>query len=122
MSQQFNPIDVARLPYTKRNEILNQTLQYLLTLDQQTLIKLLTDVLTVLASKASDEEYKNWCDSMLRLVSMYDDNVIKNIISLRMKAVSSLSKNLAERDSKILNEVINNLDPYVKEKLVKNMK
>ncbi|BFH72646.1 hypothetical protein SJAV_05900 [Sulfurisphaera javensis] len=122
MSQQFNPLDIARLPYTKRNEILNQTLQFLLTLDEQTIVKTLTDVLTVLASKATDEEYKNWCDSMLRLVSMYDDNVIKAVILLRTKAVSNLPKNLAERDSKILNEVVSSLDSSVKEKILKNMK
>ncbi|BAB67342.1 MULTISPECIES: hypothetical protein [Sulfurisphaera] len=122
MSQQFNPIEVAKLPYTKRNEILNSTLQFLLSLDENTIVKTLTDVLTVLASKATDEEYKNWCDSMLRLVSMYDDKVIKAIVTLRMKAVSNLPKNLAERDSKILNEVLSNLDPSVKEKIIRNIK
>lgn len=122
MSQQFNPIEVAKLPYTKRNEILNSTLQFLLSLDENTIVKTLTDVLTVLASKATDEEYKNWCDSMLRLVSMYDDKVIKAIVTLRMKAISNLPKNLVERDSKILNEVLSNLDPSVKEKIIRNIK
>lgn len=122
MSQGFNPIEVARLPYTKRNEILNSTLQYLLSLDQNTVVKTITDVLNILASKASDEEYKNWCESMLRLLSMYDDSVIKAVISLRMKAVSNLPKNLADRDAKIVNEVINSFDPSVKEKIMRNLK
>jgi len=122
MSQQVDPIQIARLPYTQRNETLSKILQFLLTLDENTIVKTLTDVLNVLASKATDEEYKNWCDSMLRLVSMYNDNVVKAVIQLRAKAVSNLPKNLAERDGKIIDEVIKNLDPSVREKLMKNMK
>jgi len=122
MSQQLDPIQIARLPYTQRNDVLSKIFQMLLTLDENTVVKTLTDVLNVLASKATDEEYKNWCESGGRIISMYDDNVIKAILKLRAKAVSNLPKNLAERDAKIMNEVLQSLDPSVREKIMKNMK
>jgi uncharacterized protein YecA (UPF0149 family) len=122
MSQQLDPIQIARLQYTSRASVINQLLQQLLALDPATAENALKSILTALASKATDEEYKNWCEVTIRLLSMYDDSVVRNVLALRMKVASTLPKNLAERDQKIVMEVLNSLDESVKEKILKNLK
>jgi len=123
MSQALDPIQIARMPYTQRNQAILQVLQVLLHMKPEEAKAAVKQVLEALTTKASDEEYKNWCDSMLRSIGQFEDiDVIKSIISLRMQAVSELSKQQQERDSKILNSVIQSIDPSIRDKLMKAMK
>jgi len=122
MTQQIDPIQIVNLPQAERDKALSEIFQSLMSLDENTVVKMMTGVLNVLASKATDEEYEKWCESGARVISTYDDNVIKAIIQLRAKAVSNLPKNLAERDAEIMNKVLQNLNYSIREKIMRNMK
>ncbi|MFP3163717.1 MAG: hypothetical protein RXQ75_07825 [Acidianus hospitalis] len=116
----INPVQIAQLPYTNRIDNIQKIIQTLLSMDPKTAESAVKDLLTAL-SKASDEDYKNWCEGTMRVISMFDDSVIKAILSLRMKVVSEMPKEVQDRDSKIVMEVLSSLDESVKEKLMKNM-
>lgn len=115
-----NPVQIAQLPYTNRLENIQKIIQILLSIDPNTAINAVKDLLNAL-SKASDEDYKNWCEATMRVISMFSDNVVKSILSLRMKAVSEMPKEVQDRDTRIVMEVLNSLDDSVKEKLMRNM-
>ena len=122
MSQSLDPIQIARMPFTARNQVIMQVLQVLLHMKPEDAKAAVQQVLQVLTTKATDEEYANWCDSLLRALSQFDVDTIKAVVSLRMQAVSSLGKQQQERDSKILNAVIQSLDQPIREKLMSAMK
>ncbi|MCI2415145.1 MAG: hypothetical protein MPF33_07900 [Candidatus Aramenus sp.] len=118
----LDPIQIAKMPYTQRNDTIMKVLNTLFTLDDNQKLEAVKGLLTALGAKASDEDYANWCDSMMRVLSMYPDEVVKAVLSLRAKAVQSLPKEVQERDAKVVGQVINSLDASVREKLARNMK
>ncbi|BDC18500.1 hypothetical protein [Acidianus sp. HS-5] len=115
-----NPVQVAKLPYTDRLDNIQKIIQALLSMDEKTAEGAVKELLTAL-SKASDEDYKNWCEGTMRVISMFDDSIVKSVLSLRMKVVSEMPKEVQQRDSKMVMEVLNSLDETVKEKIMKDM-
>ncbi|AWR93277.1 hypothetical protein [Acidianus brierleyi] len=122
MSSNLDPVQIAKMPFTERNDAIMHAFNLLLNLDDKSKLEAFKGLLTALGTKAKDEEYINWCDSTLRVLSMYPDDVIKAVLSLRMKAVSELPKELQEKDQKMVTQVLNGLDPSIKEKILKEMK
>mgnify|MGYP001773087720 CR=1 FL=1 len=122
MSQSLDPIQIARMPFTARNQAVMQLLQTLIHMKPEDAKAVLQQLLQIMTTKATDEEYMNLCESIIRALSQFDVDTIKAVVSLRMQAVSSLSKQQQERDSKILNAVIQSLDQPIREKLMSAMK
>jgi hypothetical protein len=122
MSGLPDPIQIARMPFTQRNQTLMQMLPMLLRMKPEEAENVVSQLINVLASKATDQEYKDWCDSMLRALSQYDISIVKAVLNVRMSATSKLPADLRERDSKIVNEVLSQLDEPVRNKIMQAMK
>jgi len=75
-----------------------------------------------LATRATDNEYRAWCDSMMRIVSSFDIPTIKAVLQIRSKALSRLPKEKADKLNRITQEAIASLDESVRNKLMAAMK
>ena len=122
MSSQVDPIQIARLPEDQREQQIRSILQTLFTLKEDQAFQALRSVIETLASRASDEEYINWCKTTMKILASYPDEVIKAGLALRTRVVSSLSKNLQDRDQAIVGRVLQLLDEGTRNKLLRNMK
>ncbi|WP_054857542.1 hypothetical protein [Vulcanisaeta sp. JCM 16159] len=122
MSSQVDPIQIARLPENQREQQIRSILQMLFTLKEDQAFQALRSVIETLARRASDEEYINWCKTTMKILASFPDDVVKAGLALRTKAVSSLSRDLQNRDQAIVGRVLQLLDEGSRQKLMRNMK
>ncbi len=94
----------------------------LFTLKEDQAFQALRSVIETLARRASDEEYINWCKTTMKILASFPDDVVKAGLALRTKAVSSLSRDLQNRDQAIVGRVLQLLDEGSRQKLMRNMK
>ena len=121
MSGLPDPIQIARMPYTERNQTLMQILPTLLSMKPEEAENVIYQLLDALATRATDDEFRGWCDSVLRLLSSFDMPTIKAFLQTRSKALSRLPKEKADRINGITQEVIVSLDESVRNKLMAAM-
>ncbi|ADN51251.1 hypothetical protein [Vulcanisaeta distributa] len=122
MSSQVDPIQIARLPENQREQQIRSILQMLFTLKEDQAFQALRGVIETLASRATDDEYINWCKTTMKILASYPDEVVKAGLALRSRVVSSLDKNLQSRDQAIVGRVLQLLDENTRQKLIRNMK
>jgi len=94
----------------------------LFSLREDQAFQALRDIISTLAQRASDEEYINWCKTTMKILASYPDDVVKAGLALRSRVVSSLDKNLQNRDQAIVSRVLSLLDEGTRQKLMRNMK
>ena len=122
MSGLPDPVQIARMPYTQRNQTLMQMLPMLLRMKPEEAENVIYQIADALATRATDDEYRGWCDSMLRVLSSFDIPTIKTVLQIRSKALSRLPKEKADRLNRIAQEAIAGLDESVRNKLMAAMK
>ncbi|ADY00526.1 MAG: hypothetical protein ACP5GZ_00925 [Vulcanisaeta sp.] len=122
MSSQVDPIQIARLPENQREQQIRSILQMLFTLKEDQAFQALRGVIETLAKRAADDEYINWCKTTMKILASYPDEVVKAGLALRSRVVSSLDKNLQNRDQAIVGRVLQLLDEGSRQKLMRNMK
>ncbi len=94
----------------------------LFTLKEDQAFQALRGVIETLAKRAADDEYINWCKTTMKILASYPDEVVKAGLALRSRVVSSLDKNLQNRDQAIVGRVLQLLDEGSRQKLMRNMK
>jgi len=122
MSGLPDPVEIARMPYTQRNQTLMQILPMLLRMKPEEAENVIYQIADAMATRATDDENRNFCESMMRVVSSFDIPTIKAVLQIRSKALSRLPKEKADRVNRITQETIAGLDESVRNKLMAAMK
>jgi len=122
MSGLPDPVQIARMPYTQRNQTLMQILPMLLRMKPEEAENVIYQIADAMATRATDDENRNFCESMMRVVSSFDIPTIKAVLQVRSKALSRLPKEKADRVNRITQETIAGLDESVRNKLMAAMK
>jgi len=110
------------MPYTQRNQTLMQILPMLLRMKPEEAENVIYQIADAMATRATDDENRNFCESMMRVVSSFDIPTIKAVLQVRSKALSRLPKEKADRVNRITQETIASLDESVRNKLMAAMK
>lgn len=122
MSGLPDPVQIARMPYTQRNQTLMQLLPMLLRMKPEEAENVIYQIADAMATRATDDENRAFCESMMRIVSSFDIPTIKTVLQIRSKALSRLPKEKADRVNRITQETIAGLDESVRNKLMAAMK
>jgi len=122
MSGLPDPVQIARMPYTQRNQTLMQILPMLLRMKPEEAENVIYQIADAMATRATDDENRNFCESMMRVISSFDIPTIKAVLQVRSKALSRLPKEKADRVNRITQETIASLDESVRNKLMAAMK
>jgi len=122
MSGLPDPVQIARMPYTQRNQTLMQILPMLLRMKPEEAENVIYQIADAMATRATDDENRNFCESMMRVISSFDIPTIKAVLQVRSKALSRLPKDKADRVNRITQETIAGLDESVRNKLMAAMK
>ena len=118
---EMNAVAIASMAPAEREAKMGELFQQLLPLPQSEQLSTLQALIKQMAENATDEQYQNLCFTNLKLAAGLPDEALKKFLVVRLEAGKTLHQGLAERDQKLMQISLGEVDAPIRDKIMRNM-